>query len=142
MLNSIIDAIALKLSEEFGTEIPVYSEPVEQIENKPCFFVYLQTSNRKKMLGERYFMEQKFVIHYYPGTANKNSEILDTIERLNNALEYIVAEGDSLRGTKMNHEIVDNILNFFVNYNFYSYKQAEPKDKMENLMVEAGLKKE
>jgi len=137
----MIEAISLKLTEEFGTEIVVYKEPLEQGESTPCFFVYLQTSNQKKMLGKRYFLEQKFVIHYHPGTTNKNGEILDTIERLNSALEYITNEGDLFRGTKMSYQVVDNILNFFVNYNFYVYREVETIEVMESMAVETGVKK-
>jgi hypothetical protein len=86
-------------------------------------------------------VEQKFVIHYHPGTTNKNVEILDTIERLNSALEYITFEGDLFRGTKMSYEVDDNILHFFVNYNFYIYKERETIDAMESMAVETGVKK-
>lgn len=141
MLNDMIDAVSLKLTEEFGTEVAVYKEPVEQGESTPCFFVYLQTSNQKKMLGKRYFLEQKFAIHYHPCTTNKNSEIFDTIERLSIALEYMTLEGDLIRGTKMNYEVVDNILHFLVNYNFYVYRELETIDVMESMAVKTGVKK-
>ncbi|MHB8064780.1 MAG: phage tail terminator family protein [Ruminiclostridium sp.] len=141
MLNNMIDAISLKLKQEFGSEIAVYREPVEQGESTPCFFVYLQTSNQKKLLGKRYFLEQKFIIHYHPGTANKNGEILDTIERLGSALEYITIEGDLFRGTNMSYEVADSILHFFVNYNFYVYRELETIDVMESMAVETGVKK-
>ena len=137
----MIDAISLKLTEEFGTEVAVYKEPVEQGESTPCFFVYLQTSNQKKMLGKRYFLEQKFAIHYHPCTTNKNSEIFDTIESLSIALEYMTLEGDLIRGTKMNYEVVDNILHFLVNYNFYVYRELETIDVMESMAVKTGVKK-
>jgi len=47
---------------------------------------------------------------------------------------------DSLRGTKMYHEVVNDVLHFFVNYDLFVYKEPEVADHMEDLSVESGLK--
>jgi len=139
LLNKIIDAISLKLQQEFGSGITIYKEQIGQGEVTPCFFILLQSSNRKKMIGTRYFKEQKFAINYHPATTNKNAEILDIIERLNKALEYISVDNDLFRGTKMSCEIVNSILNFSVNYNFFIYEEAETTNTMESVLVDTGI---
>lgn len=141
MVNTIIDAIASKLSSELGEGFTVYKERQEQGVNFPCFFIFLRSSNQKKMIGRRYFIEQKFTIEYHPGTDNKNSEIHDMVDRLNEILEYITAEGNLYRGTKMNCKVVNGILRFYVNYNFYVYKETEPIDVMESMNISSGIKK-
>jgi hypothetical protein len=141
LLNSIIAAISLKLKQEFGSEMPVYTEVIKQGSSMPCFFVCLQTSTNKKMLGKRYLMEHKFLIQYYPATNSKNAEILDTIERLNTTLEYVEVNGDLLRGSKKIYENINNILNFYVCFNFFAYWETEAKETMENLSIGTGLGK-
>ena len=141
MLNKIIEAIALKLEQEFGNEIPVYTEVIEQSNSLQYFFVCLQTSKNKKMLGKRYLMEQKFLVQYYPGTVYKSSKILDVIEGLNTILEYIEVNGDLLRGTEMTSEYINNTLNFYVDFNFYTYRETEVKETMENLSIRSGTGK-
>lgn len=140
LLNSIIAAISLKLKQEFGSEIPVYTEVVEG-SSMPCFFVCLQTSTNKKMLGKRYLMEHKFLIQYYSATNSKNAEILDTIGRLNTALDYVEVNGDLLRGSKKIYENINKILNFYVCFNFYTYRETEVKEAMEDHSIGTGLGK-
>lgn len=57
-------------------------------------------------------------------------EINDVRERLFDCLEYINDEDDLLRGTNMNTQTVDGVLNFFVNYDFF-VKKTTKKDNME-----------
>lgn len=141
MVNTIIDAIALKLSTELGEGFTIYKERQEQGANIPCFFIFLHSFNQKKMIGRRYFREQQFTVEYHPGTDNKNSEIHDMIDRLNELLEYVTAEGNFYRGTKMNCDVADRILRFYVNYNLYVYKEIEVVDTMESLKSAMELEK-
>jgi len=141
MLNKLIDGIAIKLDQEFGFEI--YKEAIKQGLNEPCFFILLVTSNQKQMIGKRYFREQPFDIHYFPSTDSKNTECLDMVDRLNDVLEYITLDTDLFHGTKMRYEIIDDVLHFFVNYDFHVYKESVMAvDPMENLTVGSGLKEE
>lgn len=139
MVNTIIDAIALRLSSELGEGYTIYKERQEQGVNFPCFFIFLRSSNQKKMIGKRYFIEQKFTVEYRPGTDNKNSEIHDMVDRLNEILEYITAEGNLYRGTKMSCKVIDGILRFYVNYNLYVYKETETIDVMESIRISNGI---
>jgi len=140
MLNNLLDAIAIKLNLEFGDEFAIHTEQVKQGLKEPCFFIMLLTSNQKQVIGKRYFREHPFDIHYFPSTRDKNTEFLNVVDRLNDALEYITMGDDSLRGTKMYHEVVNDVLHFFVNYDLFVYKEPEVADHMEDLSVESGLK--
>jgi hypothetical protein len=142
MLNSLIDAIAMKITQELGDQITIYKEPQQQGFTVPCFFINLHASNQKRMVGKRYYREQQFDIEYHPGTEGKNAQIHNIIDKLNDALEVVTMEGDAFRGTKMHCEVVDDILHIYVNYNFYVYKVAEATDVMESIEFAGELKKE
>lgn len=141
MLNKLIDAIALKLNLEFGDGYAIYKESVKQGLKEPCFFIVLLTSSQTQVLGKRYFREHPFDIHYFPITNDKNTEFLDVVDKLNDVLEYITMDADLIRGTKISHEVVDDVLHFYVNYDFHVYKESVVVDPMETLTVDNGLKK-
>ncbi|AZK44776.1 phage tail terminator family protein [Paenibacillus lentus] len=142
MLNKLSESIALKLNHEFGDDYKIYTESVKQGLKEPCFFIFLLTSSQRQVIGKRYFREHPFDIHYFPKSKeDKNEEILDVLDRLNDALEYITMDGDLLRGTNIHHEVIDDVLHFFVNYNLHVYKEKDTADFMESLQIGSGLSK-
>lgn len=137
MLNDIIIAISKKLNLEFGDVYTIYDESVKQGFDEPCFFIMLLKPTQTQVVGKRYFREQPFDIHYFPSTEDKNKEMNDIADRLNDAMEYATLDnGDKLHGTRLNHQIVDGVLHFFVNYNFYVRKEEPIADYMENVTVD------
>lgn len=142
MVNELIDAIASKLRAELGEGFTIYREKQEQGINIPCFFIFLRSSGFKRMVGRRYFMEQQFTIEFHPGTDRRMAEIHDILDRLNEILEYVAADGALYRGSKMNCEIIDGVLRFYVNYNFYLYRQNEAVSTMGNVDINSGIKNE
>jgi hypothetical protein len=136
MLNSVLEAISKKLNLEFGDTYKIHDEEVKQGLNEPCFFIMLLNPAQTQVIGKRYFRTQPFDIHYFPSTADKNIEMNDVADRLNDAMEFITLDnGDKLHGTSINHQIVDGVLHFFVNYNFYVRKDEPVADYMENVKV-------
>ncbi|OPX43825.1 hypothetical protein CLHUN_23060 [Ruminiclostridium hungatei] len=142
MVNVFIDAIALKINAELGEGFTIYKEVQEQGFDLPCFFIFLNTSKQKKMIGKRYFREQQFVIEYHPGTGGKKAQINAMIPRLNTALEYVAAEGDMFTGSKMSCEVIGEVLHFYVNYNYHVYEPANALETMEDVELDSRLKVE
>lgn len=140
MLNSIINGIAIKLNQVFGDGFEIYTESVEQGLNEPCFFIFILPSSQDQVIGKRYFRRHPFDIHYFPSTKDKNAEILDVVESLNDVLEYVPMDVDLVHGTKMHHEVVDGVLHFFVEYNFHVIKETDTDDPMETINVGSELK--
>lgn len=133
MINSIIEAISISINSEFGDDFTIYTESVEQGLNEPCFFISCIDPTNRLFFDKRYFRKNQFCIQYFPANKDrKKEECNDAAERLYSCLEYIAIGGDLIRGTKMNCEIVDGILNFFVNYDFFVYKGLR-SEKMEKL---------
>ncbi|EPR12342.1 hypothetical protein L323_08545 [Ruminiclostridium papyrosolvens C7] len=106
----------------------------------PCFLISLNNFSQKQITGKRYYREQRFTIKYCPATANKNTEVCQVADRLYDTLESILIEADMFRGSKMSCEVVEGVLLFYVNYNFYVYKETPSEEPMENIAVEGGLK--
>lgn len=140
MINSIIESISISLNAEFGDEYTTYTESVEQGLNEPCFFVFCINPTSRVFLGKRYFRENLFCIQYFPADKKRAKEECNAVaERLFSCLECLTANGDSVRGTKMKSEMVDGVLNFFVNYDMFVYKAAA-SDAMEDLSQNVSVK--
>lgn len=140
LLNKIIDGIAMKLNQVFGDGYQIYTESVEQGLKEPCFFIVPLKPMQKQIVGKRYFREHPFDIHYFPATEDENTECLNVADQLFDALEAITVDGDVIRGSNINHEIIDDVLHCFVNYDMFIYKESETPDNMESLIVSNDLK--
>jgi len=145
MINKIIDAISVSINSEFGDGYEIYTEQLEQGLQEPCFSILCLNPTNELFLNKRYFRTNQFGIQYFPSTEEKNSECNAVLERLYGCLEWITMKvdeltGDLTRGTKMKGEVVDGVLNFFVNYDMFVYKVEVNQDIMEDLEVNADAK--
>jgi len=140
MVNNLIDGISIKLNQVFGDGMKIYSESVEQGLKEPCFFIAVLNPSQNQMIGLRYFRQHPFDIHYFPAIPGNNEEIQAVASQLLDALEYItLLDGSMVRGTEMNHEKVDGVLHFFVQYNMFVTKSVV-LDDMETLVVNSDVK--
>lgn len=140
MINSIIESVSISLNAEFGDDYTTYTESVEQGLNEPCFFVFCINPTNRLFLGKRYFRANQFCIQYFPTDKDRAKEECNAVaERLYSCLEYITVTGDLVRGTKMNFEVVDGVLNFFVNYDLFVYKVVA-SDAMEEISSDVTVK--
>ena len=125
MIDKIVKAISLALNEEFGDGYKIYTEGVEQDMENPCFFIICNAPRNTLFLGKKYFRPNIFCIQYIPSTEDIRAECNSVIERLFECLEYIRVDNRLIRGTKMEPEVKDGILYFFLNYDFFVYKKDE-----------------
>ncbi len=125
MVDKIIKAISLALNQEFGDGYKNYTEGIEQDMDAPCFFIICSTPRKKLFFGRKYFRSNIFCIQYIPATEDIRAECNGITERLFECLEYINVDGVLLRGTKMEPEVREGTLYFFLNYDFFVYKQDE-----------------
>lgn len=140
MIQKIIDAISIALNTEFGDGYEIYTEGVEQGLQEPCFSILCLNPTIEQFLGNKYYRTNQFSIQYFPSTIEKNAECFSVHERLSNCLEYVTIDGNSSRGTKMNGQIVDGVLNFFVNYDMFIYKVVPSEDEMETIEFNSDVK--
>lgn len=139
MLNKIKNAIAAKLSGEFGSGYKIYFDESEQGFEKPCFFIVPLNSSQKQFMGNRYLVTNVFAIYYYTSSLNKNDEMNDISIRLDNVLEYISVDDSLIRGANIKHERVNGVLNTLINYNMFLLKNKEIDSVMENIKTNVGI---
>ena len=138
-INSLITSLFIKLSQEFDDHINIYSENVEQGFDKPCFFIASVNSSNKNLLGKRYLRKNSFDIKYFPEVEN-NNEMQEIASTLYDVLEILTLEnGDKIRGTKMNHKVLDGVLHFYVNFDMVLKRIENVSDYMEDIEIKNNL---
>lgn len=142
MIKKITDGICLAINAEFGEDYEIYTETVKQGLEAPCFSVLCINPTSKQFLGNRYYRTNLFCVHYFPSTDEPNAECKAVIERLYLALEYINVNGQLCRGTNMHGEMSDSddVLSFFVNYDGFVYREAEPEEEMGGIEYNGNVK--
>jgi len=96
-------------------------------------------ASQTQELGARYMRAHSFDIHYFPRD-NANEEAHDMAEKLYDALEWIEYDDVLYQGRGMNHEIVDGVLHFFVDYAFRVRRVVPEPPKMDSMEQEGYLK--
>lgn len=137
-MNDIRTAVMWRLNERFP-DIKRYGEEIRQGFEAPCFFVKLMNASQTQELNIRYMRTHSFDIHYFPQD-NSNEEAHDMAEKLYDALELIEYDGVQYQGTGMNHEIVDGVLHFFVDYAFRVRRMVPEQPTMGSMEQEGYLK--
>ena len=133
----LVNATGIALNREFGDEYRIYADNAEQGLTEPCFFVSCVNQSSRQFLGRRYIRENKLCIKYFPkNKSREKEECNETAQRLFLCLELLTVEDDLIRGTKMKSEIIDGVLNFFVNYDMFVYLQGEETPLMEELTTD------
>lgn len=141
MTNAIIEAVSITLNRVFGDDYEIHMEEIRQDLKEPCFFISCLNPTNELFLGRRYRRTNQICIQYFPQTEEKQRECNDVAEKLFGCLEYVTLRGAQrpVRGTKMRYEVVDDILNFFVNYDGFVCREAQ-QTPMEELETDTGIK--
>lgn len=138
MINELIIGISQALDAAFS-DVEIHTAQIKQGLVEPCFFIMLLEPSQEQVLGQRYYRENSFDIHYFPRKDN-TSEINDVADKLMDTLEYINFDGGLLRGTKMHSETVAGVLHFFVDYNFHTIKDKINDPYMKQLKVKGKVR--
>lgn len=138
MILELIAAVAGQINAAFGDGYELYCEDVKQGLKEPCFYISVLKTERKPMLGVRFFQLTPFHICFFPEKKANNCETRAVGEKLMNELEFITLADKSLvRGTNRSFEIVDGVLHFSIQYNMELYGPAE-QAAMETLKIKWG----
>lgn len=141
MTEDIIKAVCAAIYSQFGNGYTIYTEAVAQDAQTPCFFVICTQPKLNRYMSDEYYQEIPIVVQYLPqNTENYRSECEDVFERLSLNLDTISFEGSCVHGADTHGEIIDGVLNFFVDYNMMVYKNTEPKARMEKISFTQELK--
>lgn len=123
MTQRILEAISRKLFAIFG--YPNHMEEIKQGLQEPCFFLMPMAPTDRHFFGNRHYRQHGFLIQYFPeNETGLRRECYAVAEKLMQCLEWITLEGEErpIRGTNLHYQIVDDVLQFFVDYDFFVRK--------------------
>lgn len=123
MVRDVISAVSNALYDEFGDSYKIYADNVEQNLQRPCF--YINTLRPTVLPGSigRDILSVPLLIHYFPATVGKRLECYAIAEKLFQCLKYPEYNDVMFRGTNLKFDIVDDNLNFRVQYDFFTVVQ-------------------
>lgn len=140
MVIKIVEGIAKVLDTKYPDK-KIYVDEIEQESTDSCFLIVNIHSSQEQKLGNRYWREYSFDIHYFPNDEqNPTKENLTVADNLLMALEYITVGGSLVRCSDMEYEQVDGVGHFLVDYNVFVKKEKEPLPFMEKLIQDDELK--
>lgn len=145
MINEIVNAVAKALNDEFNAETDkyeIYNEEIKQDLKEPAFFVQSINPSTNLFLGKRYFQQVHILIQYFPESKDYQAECNNIGEQLGWVVEWITCKGDELpiHGSNIHYEIIDGVLNFFVDYEFF-IRKVEIGIPMESMTLKQIEKK-
>lgn len=139
MVNKVLNATTTLLGKTFGTDYRYYIENVEQGLTKPCFHVaFLENFSRSRgpVLYDRTF---PMIIHFFTDKKeNKITECYKMAEMLSELLELITIEGNLVRGKNISWNITDDVLQFFITYEFTTQKVTNSETNMDNIVSKSN----
>lgn len=133
--QKILDGITRAISAEWP-QSQIFDDEVEHGLKPGDFNVILVTSSQQQIVGERYKRTPLFDVLYYPKNGREDCyKVADTLSLLLNVIS--LAEGDLLRGTGLDFEVVDGVLHFYVRYTHF-VRRSDTGDPMETLEIKQG----
>lgn len=140
MVNEIVSGISKALHLEFGDNVRIYTQSVEQGFSTPCFFIEKVRQSKEHFLGKRYFQTHAFCIHYFATNGMQNEGHGEVLERLYECLEMILVENDLYRGEKMSAECSEGVLHFFIHFDTFVKRREEKAEKMDAITSRIQVK--
>ncbi|MBH0330126.1 hypothetical protein ABH14_10020 [Brevibacillus brevis] len=141
LVSEKIKYALIKKLDSRDPELPVHDEQVQQGFKEPCFFVLMLNSDQTKEVDRRYRKALLFDVHYFPAdTLEKKSECHRVAEQLYEQLEYVEYDGNLYRGQNMRHEVVGDVLHFFVSFDVHLMREKLIVPKMRTLEQEGHIR--
>lgn len=140
-IDDVRKGVIAKIASFKEANTPIYGEGIPQNFKEPCFFIQVIRTSHVQELGYRYNRQHLIDVHYFPKPGNNiNEQMLMMAEKLYSELEYIEVNNKLTRGDNMHHKVVDEVLHFFVGYDFTVKKPVADISNMENLYQKGELK--
>lgn len=135
MVNSLLNAVTKQLGTTFGTDYKYYVENVEQGLVKPCFTIDMLIPLERSRSPILYDRTMPLVVHYFSDSkTNLKQDCYNMAERVLECLEYLPYQNTMIRGEDISWQIVDEVLQIFITYNFISVMSQETVDNMEEIL--------
>ena len=136
MVNSVLTAVTKQLGTTFGTKYRYYVEDIEQGLHKPCFTVDMLTPLQRLKSPVLYDRTMPLVIHYFSdNTKDLKKDCYAMAENVVECLEHLPFQNTLLRGENISCQIVDDVLQVFVTYEFTTKKVTETEDAIDSMIT-------
>lgn len=133
MVNTVLDSISKALYATFGNAYRYYVEDIEQNVKLPCFTLGVLNPLSRSVNRKDYYRTVPCVIHFFTNDkANLTKTCYSIGEQTLECLEYLNIDGHLVRAEDMSYTIVDDVLQIFLTYRFWTEK-TETFDTMEGL---------
>lgn len=130
----IIKGVCKNLEKQFS-DIPIYTERVNQGFDEPCIFVYLKNSQLNLFRDKRYYMKNTVCVEYFAPQQVENSSCGGVLEKICFSLEEISCDS-IMRGSDIKCDIKDGALMVSCSYNMFVYiAQRENTELMGSLKL-------
>lgn len=137
MINTVTEAVAAAILNEFGASATVYTDVVPQGISEPCFSVICPTPEIVRKRGNRFLKKHPVAVYYFPA-ADSDEERNDVIDRLMLALQWITVNNIPQMASAVKSHVEDGVAIVMTNYDFPVVLQEIPGDCMETLETKAG----
>lgn len=136
MVNKTLDAITKQLGDKFGAGYHYYVEDVEQKLKTPCFTVNVLNPLSRSINYNTYYRTIPCVIHYFASNGNVPKKDCYAIgDSALECLEYITVENRLVRGEDMSYTMVDDVLEIFITYRFWTNVPKAVEDGMGDIEI-------
>ena len=141
VVQSLTVALSRKLEDTFDNPL-IYHDMLPMGYKEPCFFINSINSRITRKLYDRYRVQVSYDITYHPEERHFHSaEISQVADKMAFGLEYVPLEDNSLiRGNEMRWEVQENVLHFFISFDFFVRRPIDRGTKMQVLTQRYGLK--
>ncbi|WP_025026338.1 phage tail terminator family protein [Caldalkalibacillus mannanilyticus] len=130
-VNHVLNRVVETLTAHFP-EIDVLSEGIAEEVVPPCLEVKLVETSQTHDMNTRYRRKHSFEICFY-AVEPKNSELHDQAEQLYSIMDVLQIQEKGYRGMGMRHEIVEQVLHFYVDYHVLIHKEGTTNTPMRKL---------
>ena len=140
MTNELLSAISTALwnefKEDFGEEMLIAKETIEQEMIPPCFTIRCLQPNFDPKLKGMVHTLHTFEVDFFP--SNGNRQINDVAERLDSVFEILkVTESISYKCTNRNKVVSDGVLVMTFEIETYMSENYQKETEMENIIIES-----
>lgn len=138
MINEFITAIADRLAEIFGDDVPIYAENVPQGLKTGCFYINCINHTQNIMtFGKRKMTD--FDVMYLPaeGSLSAESEINEALVYLTDEFTQLEVNGKIFKGTDVSVQKTDGVLHYFISFDFNTLNDRG--DVMESLEIDTDV---
>lgn len=137
MVNQVVNSISTALHAKFGDSHRYYVENIEQNIVEPCFTIGVLNPLVRSVNSIDYYRTVPCVLHYF--SDNNKDTIVDCWsvgEEVLECLEYLPIDGELVRAEDMSYTMVDEVLQVFLTYRFWTKRVVEEETKMSDVVVE------